>query len=121
MAAALATLRIVEERRVADQVWALGQRLIDGLNATARELEVPAVAYGEPFPPMPFLRFDHPHAGTNDAMRTAFYDAMLERGVLLHPRHMWFISHAHQGSDIDITLEHARSAMRVAREHLRTA
>jgi len=46
---------------------------------------------------------------------------MLERGVLLHPRHMWFISYAHQGSDIDTTLEHARSAMRVAREHLRAA
>jgi glutamate-1-semialdehyde aminotransferase len=119
MAAALATLRIVEERRVAEHVWVLGQRLIDGLNATARELEVPAVAYGEPFPPMPFLRFDHPDAGTNNAVRTAFYNAMLERGVLLHPRHMWFISHSHQGSDIDSTLEHARNAMRVAREHLR--
>ena len=82
---------------------------------------MPAVSYGEPFPPMPFLRFDHPHPETNDALRTAFYEAMLERGVLLHPRHMWFISYAHQGSDIDTTLEHARSAMNVAREHIRAA
>jgi 3-aminobutanoyl-CoA transaminase len=119
MAAALATLRIVEERGVADHVWVLGQRLIDGLNAIARELDVPALSYGEPFPPMPFLRFDHPHAETNEALRTAFYEAMLERGVLLHPRHMWFISYAHQASDIDTTLEHARSAMKLAREHIR--
>ena len=42
MAAALTTLRIVEERGVADHVWALGQRLIDGLNAIARDLDVPA-------------------------------------------------------------------------------
>jgi glutamate-1-semialdehyde 2,1-aminomutase len=116
MAAALTTLRIVEERGVADHVWALGQRLIDGLDAIARDLSVPAVSYGEPFPPMPFLRFDDPHPETNDALRTAFYEAMLERGVLLHPRHMWFISYAHQGSDIDTTLEHARSAMKMARE-----
>ncbi len=116
MAAALTTLRIVEERNVADHVWALGQRLIDGLNAIARDLDVPAMSYGEPFPPMPFLRFDHPHPATNDALRTAFHEAMLELGVLLHPRHMWFISYAHQASDIDTTLEHARSAMKVARE-----
>ena len=119
MAAALATLRIVEERRVADHVWALGQRLIDGLNAIARDLDVPATSYGEPFPPMPFMKFDHPNPATNDALRTAFCESMLARGVLLHPRHMWFISHAHQAADIDTTLEHARSAMKVAREHSR--
>ncbi len=116
MAAALATLRIVKERGVAHHVWALGQRLIDGLNFIARDLDMPAVSYGEPFPPMPFLRFEHPNAATNDALRTAFYEAMLARGVLLHPRHMWFISYAHKAADIDITLEHARSAMRLARE-----
>lgn len=119
MAAALTTLRIVEERGVADHVWGLGQRLIDGLNTIARDLDVPAVSYGEPFPPMPFLRFDHPHPETNEALRTAFHEGMLERGVLLHPRHMWFISYAHKGSDIDMTLEHARSAMKVAREQCR--
>ncbi|MDQ6685144.1 MAG: aminotransferase class III-fold pyridoxal phosphate-dependent enzyme [Pseudomonadota bacterium] len=119
MAAALTTLRIVEERSVADHVWALGQRLIDGLNAIARDLDVPAMSYGEPFPPMPFLKFSHPDAETNDALRTTFCEAMLERGVLLHPRHMWFISHAHQANDIDTTLDHARSAMKVARAQCR--
>lgn len=77
MAAALTTLRIVEERGVADHVWALGQRLIDGLNAIARDLDVPALSFGEPFPPMPFLRFNHPHPETNDALRTAFYEASI--------------------------------------------
>jgi glutamate-1-semialdehyde 2,1-aminomutase len=121
MAAALTTLRIVRERNVADHVWALGERLIDGLNAIAREFDVPVLSYGEPFPPMPFLRFDHPNPDINDAMRTVFYEAMLERGVLLHPRHMWFISYAHQQEDIDTTLEHARSAMRIASQHCRAA
>ena len=121
MAAALETLRIVDERGVADHVWLLGQRLIDGLNAVAREFDVPAESYGEPFPPMPFLKFHHPDPETNDALRTGFCESMLERGVLLHPRHMWFISHAHQPSDIDTTLEHARGAMRLARERMRRA
>lgn len=119
MAAALTTLRIVEERGVADHAWALGQRLIDGLNAIARDLDMPAVSFGEPFPPMPFMRFNHPDPETNDALRTAFYNAILARGVLLHPRHMWFISYAHKAADIDTTLEHARSAMKVARAQCR--
>ena len=121
MAAALTTLRIVQERGVAQHVWALGQRLIDGLNTIAQELDVPAVSFGEPFPPMPFLRFDHPDPLTNNALRTAFYEAMLVRGVLLHPRHMWFISYAHKVVDIDTTLEHAYSAMRIAREQCMAA
>ena len=116
MAAAMTTLRKVDEHDVANHVWVLGQRLIDGLNTIACELDVPAVSFGEPFPPMPFLRFSHPHPETNDALRAAFYEAMLVRGVLLHPRHMWFISYAHKIADIDLTLEHARSAMKLARE-----
>ena len=121
MAAALTTLRIVQERGVADHVWALGQRLIDGLNAISHDLDVPALSFGEPFPPMPFLRFNHPNPETNDALRTAFYEAMLARGVLMHPRHMWFISYAHKAADIDTTLEHAQSAMKVAREQCRAS
>jgi glutamate-1-semialdehyde 2,1-aminomutase len=119
MAAALTTLRIVRERGVADHVWALGQRLIDGLNAICRDLDVPALSFGEPFPPMPFMKFEHPRPETNEALRTAFYDAILARGVLLHPRHMWFISYAHKAADIDTALEHARSAMKLARERCR--
>lgn len=114
MAAAITTLRIVKERGVAEYVWALGQRLIDGLNEIAHELNIPALSYGEPFPSMPFLRFSHPDPETNDSLRAVFYEAMLERGILLHPRHMWFISYAHQAADIDITLEHARTAMKIA-------
>lgn len=119
MAAAVTTLRIVKERGVADYVWALGQRLIDGLNEIIHQLDVPALSYGEPFPSMPFLKFSHPHPEKNDVLRTVFYEEMLKRGVLLHPRHMWFISYAHQAADIDITLEHARTAMKIAREKSR--
>ena len=103
---------------MADHAWKLGQRLIDGLNACARDLDVPAVAHGEPFPAMPFLRFTHPDGDRNALLGDAFFEAALERGVLFHPRHMWFISGAHRREDIDVTLEHARSAMKVARERL---
>ncbi len=98
MAAALATLRIVDERerrrarlgtrpaadRRPERHRARSRR--DGHQLTANRSRR-----------CPFLRFHHPQPATNDALRTAFYEAMLERGVLMHPRHMWFISLATRG------------------------
>lgn len=116
MAAALATLRILDRESVQDRVWRLGERLIAGLGEAARALDLPAVAFGEPFPPMPFLRFTDPDEATNERIKRRFYEEMFRRGILLHPRHMWFISHAHSEDDIDRTIEAAHAAMRVARE-----
>jgi glutamate-1-semialdehyde 2,1-aminomutase len=118
MAAALETLRIIDTHGVQTHVMELGQRLIDGLNHAARDAGLPAKAFGEPLPPMPFFQLTHPEPAVNAAMTQTFYAAVLARGVLLHPRHMWFISFAHQPSDIERTLDIAATAMRLtAREH----
>jgi glutamate-1-semialdehyde aminotransferase len=68
---------------------------------------------------MPFLKFTAPDLGVNEAVKTAFYREMLARGVLLHPRHLWFVSYAHSPEDIERTLEHADAAFELcAREVL---
>jgi glutamate-1-semialdehyde 2,1-aminomutase len=105
MAAALATLAILDRECVPDHLWRLGERLIEGLNEAAGRHGVSAIAYGEPLPPMPFLRFTDPDAARNDRVRAAFFAEVLARGILLHPRHLWFISQAHRDEDIDRTLE----------------
>lgn len=115
MAAALTTLAVIDRERVAEHVWRLGERLIDGLNAIARAHDVPALAYGEPLPPMPFLRFTHPDAAAREATSAAFYAAAYARGVLLHPRHMWFVSLAHTDQDIARVLDVCDDAMAAAR------
>ncbi|HMI89770.1 MAG TPA: hypothetical protein VK509_00325, partial [Polyangiales bacterium] len=84
----------------------------------AREHELPAEAYGEPLPAMPFFRFTHRDSATNAALTHAFYRGVLARGILLHPRHMWFLSSAHTANDIARTLDAARAAMGEAREAL---
>lgn len=119
MAAAIATLGILDREPVTDHVWALGSRLIDGLNEAAHAADLPATAFGEPLPPMPFLRFEHPDASINADLTTRFYEDMFARGFLLHPRHMWFISYAHSVDDVDRTVEAAHHAMRFARATLR--
>lgn len=114
MAAAMATMEIIDREGVQDHVWDLGQRLIDGLNAAAARHKIPAQAYGEPLPPMPFFAFTHDDASVNEALRVSFYSQMLAQGILLHPRHLWFISQAHTEADIDQTLAAADAALAVA-------
>jgi glutamate-1-semialdehyde aminotransferase len=116
MAAALETLRLIDALEVQTHIDRLGSELIAGLNALAVESGLPAEAYGEPLPAMPFFRFTHPDASTNAALTRAFYRGVLARGILLHPRHMWFLSAAHTAGDVERTLEAARAAMREARE-----
>lgn len=116
MAAALATLDILDREDVVGHVWRLGERLIDGLDAAARMHGLPARAYGEPLPPMPFMRFVHADPAVNADLTATFYTEAIAQGILLHPRHLWFISHAHQEADIDRTLVVARAAMARARE-----
>ena len=114
MAAAMATLDFVAAHPVAERVWALGQRLIDGLNAGAERHGVPAFAFGEPLPPMPFLGFTAQDPALNERLKTRFYREVLAQGVLLHPRHLWFVSYAHTVEDIDRTLAIADTAFELA-------
>jgi glutamate-1-semialdehyde 2,1-aminomutase len=113
-AAALACLRIIERDEVASHVNRLGQQLIDGLNQVVARHRAPARAYAEPIPAMPFLAFGYPDAQANDQLRTSFFRAMLEQGILMHPRHLWYTTLAHTREDIERTVEAADKAMAMA-------
>ena len=115
MAAALANLEILDRENVPAHVWQLGTRLIEGLNLIAKRHHVPARAYGEPVPSMPFMAFSHPSRDINDQLINVFYARMYQCGVLLHPHHLWYISFAHTEHDIDTTLAFADMAMAEAR------
>jgi glutamate-1-semialdehyde aminotransferase len=111
MAAALETLRISERENVPAHVEALGKRLIDGLNELVARHAVAARAFGEPLPAMPFFEFTEPDAELNAELRRVFYREVLARGVLLHPRHLWFLSGAHTEGDVDETLRTCGAAL----------
>jgi glutamate-1-semialdehyde 2,1-aminomutase len=114
MAAALRTLQLVRAEGVQVRIERLGQMLIDGLNDLAAELDAPAIAYGEPLAAMPFFRFTHPRPEMNATLTRSFYREILARGILLHPRHMWFVSNAHREDDIALTLDAARASLKLA-------
>jgi glutamate-1-semialdehyde 2,1-aminomutase len=116
MAAAITTLDILDESDVASYVYRLGERLIVGLNESAKRHGIDALAYGEPLPPMPFLRFRSGDPARDDLLLSTFYEEVLRRGLLLHPRHLWFVSRAHSSEDVDRALSICDAAFAVVRE-----
>jgi glutamate-1-semialdehyde 2,1-aminomutase len=97
-------------------VYRLGERLIVGLNESAKRHGIDALAYGEPLPPMPFLRFRSGDPARDDLLLSTFYEEVLRRGLLLHPRHLWFVSRAHSSEDVDRALSICDAAFAVVRE-----
>ncbi len=116
MAAAMATMDIIERDRVQERVRVLGERLIAGLNAAAMRHGVPAEAYGEPMAAMPFLRFVDPDPAVNAALSRFVYASAMREGILLHPRHLWFVCAAHTEDDIDRSVDVVDRAMGAARD-----
>ncbi len=106
MAAALATLAIVERDQIPRQLAARGQRFVDGFLALGRKHGIPLVASGPPA--MPYVRV----ADDPSFMRTQqLCAAAIAEGVFLHPHHNWFMSAAHTESDIDDALARLERAL----------
>ena len=112
MVAAMTTLDIVAAQGVQQHVESLGEMLIGGLNAIAKECGCKAIAYGEPVASMPFFRFDYSDADVNLRLTRRLFREVLAAGILLHPRHMWFISQSHTLEDIARTLEVVRLSLK---------
>ncbi|MDE2155077.1 MAG: glutamate-1-semialdehyde 2,1-aminomutase [Xanthomonadaceae bacterium] len=121
MAAGLAMLELVQAPGFHETLAARTRRLCDGLQSVADEAGIPFSTnqVGGMFG----LFFADGHV-TSFAQATAcdtglfnrFFHAMLKRGVYLAPSafEAGFMSAAHRGEDIALTLDAAREAMRVA-------
>jgi glutamate-1-semialdehyde aminotransferase len=97
--AARAALKVFEREPVVDRVWALGRRLMEGVNATLGCAGLTAKLAG--MPPMPQLVYPEAEVA---AVR-AIVSAMVKRGYFIHPIRPWFVSFAHDAAVIDQTLE----------------
>jgi glutamate-1-semialdehyde 2,1-aminomutase len=84
----------------------VGTQLREGLEQLAREVGVPFRQTG----PVQMPNLSCPD-DVDFATAAAFSTAMLERGVIVHPRHNWFLSAAHADRDVDRFLEAAQDAL----------
>ncbi len=111
MAAAVATINALRDEDAVAVMERVGTRLREGFDELANETGV-AIRQTGPVQ-MPNLSFD---GDENYAKARAFSAAMLERGVIVHPRHNWFLSAAHTDADVDRFLEAAQDGLRAVLE-----
>jgi glutamate-1-semialdehyde 2,1-aminomutase len=105
MAAALETLALVRDTDYLERLYALGQRLRDGL---AERAAAAGFGFRQTGPAtMPLFLFDD-----DPDLRKGFCwsSAMLERGVYAHPWHNMFMCAAMTEADIDAALDAAEGA-----------
>ncbi len=110
VAAAIATIRLMEETDGVAAIWRQGRRLMDGLDRVMSDAGVDARSAGQP--PMPRLSFGE----GLDELANAFYDEAANRRIYFDPGHNWFISPAHTDEIVDYTIEASADAIRAALE-----
>ena len=100
MAAALETLRIVDEENLVGHIERVGTKLRQGLDTLATSHGFRLRQTGPP--QMPLVMFEE---DTGLKMGQFFTTDAMTRGVFLHPFHNMFLCGAHTENDIDIALE----------------
>lgn len=107
IAAAQATLGVLESERVHARLFELGRRLMEGLRDASQRAGQPMLVQGPGpmfhagFTPLKQVR-DFRETLTYDKPRyAAFVAAMQERGIRLIGRGLWYISAAHTQEEID--------------------
>jgi glutamate-1-semialdehyde 2,1-aminomutase len=113
VAAALATLDVLEQQQVPERLKQLGLRLMEGLREVSRAAGRPMLVQG--LGPMFHCGFTSASKVTDlrgvltydKATYGAFVSGMQERGIRLIGRGLWYISGAHVDADIDHAIKTA--------------
>jgi glutamate-1-semialdehyde 2,1-aminomutase len=107
MAAAVETIHTLRDEDAVAVMERVGTRLREGFAELAEDAGVEIRQTGPV--QMPNLSFPN---DDDLAKALAFSAVMLDRGVIVHPRHNWFLSAAHSDDDVDRFLEAAEDALR---------
>ena len=114
MAAALATLNILETSDAIPHMNKLGMQLKNGLEGLGKKHGYRVTVSGPPA--LPYMTFDD----DPDLYHIqVFCREMIARGIFLHPHHNWFICAAHTEADIDCALETASDVFQNLEVNLR--
>jgi glutamate-1-semialdehyde 2,1-aminomutase len=119
MAAAAATLRALEQNAttIYPRLFALGQRLMTGIRRSAAAagvallVEGPGPVFNIYFTDQPAVNNYRDFARCDLAAMGRLHTALLDRGVNIVGRGLWFMSAAHTEADIDETLAAVASAL----------
>lgn len=119
MAAAAATLRVLEQQAgsIYPRLFSLGQRLMGGIRQAASAagaallVEGPGPVFNIYFTDQPALKDYRDYARCDLAAMGRLHTALLDRGVNMVGRGLWFLSAAHTEADIDQTVAAVAEAL----------
>ncbi|MGW0805720.1 aspartate aminotransferase family protein [Nonomuraea sp. NPDC002799] len=119
IAAAEATLRILDEQRdeVYGTLYARGRQLMRGLSEAAAKAGVPMLVDGPGpvfqtyFTEAPSVRNYRDFAATDRALMGRVHAALLDQGISMVPRGLWFLSTEHTEADVAATVEAFSAAL----------
>jgi glutamate-1-semialdehyde aminotransferase len=106
IAAAVAVIREMREKKVVEHLWKMGQRLIDGLNVICRDhgIEGPE-AYPDPVPSMPRFTWRPRTEDFSHPAHRYFFAECYRHGLFYSSWHVSFVNYSHKSKDIDEALE----------------
>lgn len=113
MAAALATLEVLEREHALHAIERRGEELGRELAAIIDEESLPVTL--SPYAQMPFLYFDPGLEDGQGERRDRFYQSLAQNGVFAHPRHHGFLCWRHGPEDCAHLLDAVRAAARARR------
>lgn len=107
LAAAKATIEVMQEQGVIEHIWRIGKLLQDQINAAAVDAGVESVASIGGYPCSPLLTFEDGGDASAAQLRTLFMQELIQRGVL-----MPYVapSFSHDDADVDETVTAAQAA-----------
>ena len=106
LAAGLATLRVMRDEPVHEQMWRRGRDLMDGIASALESQGLPGKVSG--IPPRFNVTFSSGDDDRDKALFTAFYRGLLRRGVF--STGSWIMSYAHSQADLEDTITAAMEA-----------
>lgn len=112
LAAAKATIEILKDGTISRQIWATGQRLMDGFNALAKEFGLQDRVKMAGIPCSPYQLFLNQDGQVDLALRTLYLQETIRHGVLIP---YIAVSASHDDLAVEQTLEASRRAMPVLR------
>lgn len=104
LAASLATINEIEDKRVPDYIWKLGTRLMDGYNSIAKDKNLEAVISCIGYPVRMRILCKDETGNDSLLIKSLLLQEMVKRGIFIHPS-VQYISYSHTEQDVQQTLQ----------------
>ncbi len=118
LAAALATIEVMQKRPVIGHLWEQGQKLKDGWNVMAQSLGLTAITQCIGFAPRTAMTFTDTENAGSLVLSSIIQQEMVKRGVLFHGG--CILSFSHSDGDIDHTLRAFRDSLQYLAQALKS-